>query len=142
MALPKLKQPVHVIQRHKYGPVDPKTGEKTLLPTGCDVWPIYDDPTMTTAGTEPTLKYPKGREFKFWKSGHDLVKDGPVPDLWSQQLIEKALLAETAEAAELATIKAEVEPAKIDSLLAYAKANPKLCEEELEAISRKKLEVD
>jgi len=130
MALPKLKQPVHVIQRHKYGPVDPKTGEKTLIPTGCDVWPIYDDGSKT------------GREFKFWKSGHDLVKDGPVPDLWSQQLIEKALLAEAAEAAELATIKAEVEPAKIDALLLFAKANPETCAAELEALARKKVGVD
>ena len=120
--MPKLKQPVHVEQVYKYG-----VG-KTLVPTGCNVWPIVDDGKT-------------GREFKFWKSGHDLVKDGPVPDLWSQQLIEKALLAEAAEAAELATIKAEVEPAKIDALLAYAKANPETCAAELEALARKKVEV-
>ena len=112
MAITLLK--THVIQRAK----------------GCDVWPVQDDGSKT------------GREFKFWKKGHDLVKDGPVPDLWSQQLIETALASEAADAAELATIKAEVEPTKIDALLAYAKANPKLCEAELEAISRKKLEVD
>jgi len=122
MALPKLKQPVHVEQVYKYG-----VG-KTLVPTGCNVWPIVDDGKT-------------GREFKFWKSGHDLVKDGPVPEKWVTDLIQKHLDAETAAAAELATIKAEVEPAKIDATLAWAKANPKLCEEELEALARKKVEV-
>ena len=125
MAIKLLK--THVIQRHKYGPVDPETGEKTLIPTGCDVWPIVDDGKT-------------GREFKFWKRGHDLVADGPIPDKWSTDLIQKHLDAEAADAAELATIKAEVEPAKIDALLAYAKANPDACAEELEALARKKVE--
>ena len=120
MAITLLK--THVIQRHKYG------AEKTLIPTGCDVWPIYDDGSKA------------GREFKFWKRGHDLAKDGPVPEKWCTDLIQKALDAEAADAAELATIKAEVEPAKIDALLAYAKANPEMCAEELEALARKKVE--
>jgi len=95
--------------------------------SGCDVWPVMDDGKG-------------GREFKLWKSGHDLKKDGAVAEKWCTYAIQKILDLETAEAAELDTIKAEVEPAKIDALLSFAKANPETCAAELEALARKKVE--